>query len=298
LLSELNHQSLNRTLTSYQVFTDEDLSQYLFEGREAEFCGYVRESAERFQVILRLVERELERREKLRILELGAAPFGLTALLLSCWGNRIELTCGVRTPEIWPGSPTPPEERRYWIQTPDRLFEVPAWQFNVERDAFPFQAGCFDLVLCTQVIEMLVHSPTHMLVEIHRVLKDRGTLIVNTPNALKIQQLFKHLVNRSPQFPYSGYGPNGRPNRLYTEEELRSLLHGCGYEIIESGLATLLRSYLDRRKRLAWKMVRAATLLPVPYLVNKRDQIFAVARAVGEARAYYPGSLYVSRYGP
>jgi|SRR5579863_5761342 SAM-dependent methyltransferase len=46
----------------------------------------------------------------------------------------------------------------------------------------PFAAECFDLVICTQVLEY-IPEPETMLSEIHRVLRPGGTLMLSAPTA-------------------------------------------------------------------------------------------------------------------
>lgn len=289
--------TVNRIVSSYEVFLDEDLECPLFEGREEEFDGYLRESVPRFCHILKLFGGVVHD-GKVKVLEIGADPFALTTCLKNVWGDLIDLRgiAGIGHREVWPGAVTEINQRSYYIWSPSGVFEFPAWELNVERDTFPYEDNTFDIALLTWVIEMLMHSPTHTLTEIHRVLRPGGQLILNTPNALKIQRLFKHMLNISPEFPYSGYGPYGRPNRLFTLKELAQLLSGCGFRIREAELLTPPRKYSDRRKELAFSLVRALTLLPAPYLVNKRDQIFIVAESVGERSLFYPEALYISRH--
>ncbi len=49
-------------------------------------------------------------------------------------------------------------------------------------EQLPFTTGCFDLVICTQVLEY-IPEPEKMLFEIHRVLRPGGTLILSAPAA-------------------------------------------------------------------------------------------------------------------
>jgi SAM-dependent methyltransferase len=47
-------------------------------------------------------------------------------------------------------------------------------------EQIPFSSGCFDLVICTQVLEY-VPEPAAMIAEIHRVLKPGGWLLLSAP---------------------------------------------------------------------------------------------------------------------
>ena len=65
---------------------------------------------------------------------------------------------------------------------------------NIE--SMSFKEGTFDVVICSEVLEHLPNQ-THVIMEIRRILKDRGALIISTPNKsnsfLKIAKLFRSL---------------------------------------------------------------------------------------------------------
>jgi SAM-dependent methyltransferase len=103
--------------------------------------------------------------------------------------------------------------------------------FNIEDAAFPFPAASFDAVLFCEVIEHLQSDPVKVLLEIKRVLKPGGHLILTTPNVSRLENVARMLAGTNIYDPYSGYGPYGRHNREYNKHELTSLLNYCGFDV-------------------------------------------------------------------
>jgi len=103
--------------------------------------------------------------------------------------------------------------------------------FNVEADAFPYTDESFDVVLFCEIIEHLLADPVRALVEVRRVLKPGGTLVLTTPNVARLDNVRKAIAGRNVYDPYSGYGPYGRHNREYTQEELFALLDANGFSV-------------------------------------------------------------------
>ena len=111
--------------------------------------------------------------------------------------------------------------------------------FDAEQDVFPYPADYFDTVLACEIIEHLLHDPMHMLIEIRRVLVDRGTLVLTTPNIASFASV-AHLLRASghPQICSKYANPERDPARLevphvreYTPQELREAVQAAGFEI-------------------------------------------------------------------
>jgi SAM-dependent methyltransferase len=105
------------------------------------------------------------------------------------------------------------------------------FHFNIEDASFPFAAGSFDVVLFCEVIEHLQSDPLKVLLEIKRVLKPSGRLILTTPNVGRLDNVCRMIAGANIYDPYSGYGPYGRHNREYNRHELTRLLEFCGFEV-------------------------------------------------------------------
>jgi SAM-dependent methyltransferase len=67
--------------------------------------------------------------------------------------------------------------------------------------------------------------------EIKRVLKPNGTLILTTPNAARLQHVVLLLKGHNIFDQYSAYGPYGRHNREYTQPEVVRLLEHLGFQV-------------------------------------------------------------------
>ena len=60
------------------------------------------------------------------------------------------------------------------------MIRTPLVDVIATGEQLPFSSGCFDVVICTQVLEY-VPEPEKMLSEIHRVLRPGGTLMLSAP---------------------------------------------------------------------------------------------------------------------
>ncbi len=111
--------------------------------------------------------------------------------------------------------------------------------FDAERDVFPYEDGSFDLVLCCELIEHLLHDPMHMLLEINRVLADGGALLLTTPNIASYTAVARILNRKEHPQLFSRYAdPKGEfqdteiPHvREYTPDEVSDAAVAGGFEV-------------------------------------------------------------------
>jgi len=103
---------------------------------------------------------------------------------------------------------------------------------DIEKEPFPFKSNSFDIVLFTNVIEHLHSSPKRPLSEIRRVLKNKGILILSTPNLANLKNRLLMMVGLSNHVnidiwyncnPYFGH------IREYTSSEIRKILKLEGF---------------------------------------------------------------------
>jgi len=132
-----------------------------------------------------------------KCLELGSAPYFITMLLKqftdlepvlgNYFGQRYagiyrenaEIVCPL---EI--SFENPKNHMKEYIKTE-------YYQFNVESDMYPFSDSEFDVVLFCELIEHMQMDPIYALMEMKRVLKPNGVLILTTPNANRLENIIR-----------------------------------------------------------------------------------------------------------
>jgi 2-polyprenyl-3-methyl-5-hydroxy-6-metoxy-1,4-benzoquinol methylase len=137
---------------------------------------------------------------------------------------------------------------------------------NGSINALPFDAQSFDRVLCLDVLEHLAYEDQpRALAELHRVLRDRGELLVSVPNLAHLQSRVQFLIRGRLIRTASEYKhPGDRPVREYLQ-----LAQRAGFTLIDRrGIfpTVPVLTHLVRRQpqRLAWLHRLLTRLVPVP----------------------------------
>ena len=231
------------------------------------------------------LEKHLPRLAK--TLELVPHVDGGRALELGCYMQItpfLQKLCGYKEVRgAYYGTPGKVDVKK--LAFPDGDFSCHIDNFDAERDPFPYAAGCFDLVLATEIIEHMIFDPMHLLVESRRVLREGGYLLVSTPNAASYASIAKALDGRAnPQIFPQYKRPDPRDPEIghvheYTAYELGLTIEAAGFEIerlfttpIEEYAlhAELLRPLLEangysaeNRGEQTWCLAAKRDLLPV-----------------------------------
>jgi glycosyltransferase involved in cell wall biosynthesis/SAM-dependent methyltransferase len=218
-----------------------------------------------------------------RLLELSS--YRQTPPLVHHFGKYNEVV----TTAFWHGEPT----RKPQSMRNDKTGEALNFDFirlNVERDRFPFADESFDVVLCCELIEHLSEDPMHMMVEINRILKWDGLVIVTTPNVSSAISIQAALRGRSPYIfghynrENEYYGLSDRHNREYTPDDVRVTFEAAGFEVTK----LFTRDTWNSPEPEILQML-ANTNVP---LEMRGDNIFAVGRKVSSHIERYPKQLY------
>jgi SAM-dependent methyltransferase len=180
------------------------------------------------------------------------------------------------------------------LKFPDGDFRCEIDLFDVERDAFPYPDGHFDLVIAGEIIEHLLYDPMHMLLEARRVLAERGFLLVTTPNVGSITSVAKTLDGHdNPQIfflyqrPAEGEVPEIGHMREYTAHELGEAVKAAGFEVTRL-FTTFIEEFSSHRPLLKFLAENGYNT------ENRGEQTWCLARKRGElAVDRYPWFLYV-----
>ncbi|HKO99192.1 MAG TPA: glycosyltransferase [Pyrinomonadaceae bacterium] len=204
---------------------DEDLrklvsSVLVEDGPPDEMKNYANSDFRRFVYTLSLVPN----RSGISVLELGANPYFMTVLLSQFRQAKLQLA-------NFFGGPEKEGSQKVSIGHTGETLTFPYKHFNVEVDTFPYPDDSFDVVLFCEIIEHLLSDPVQALTEIRRVLRPGGTLVLTTPNVVRLANVQKIIDGENIYDPYSGYGPYGRHNREYTAQDLVRLLSANGFTV-------------------------------------------------------------------
>lgn len=249
----------------------------LFKGNEQEGRWYVGEAIGRFLITVKMLPPAL--RPGARLLELGANPYFITLLLKQYHRYDLTLANFFGRDDIPPRDVQTIQSARY-----DERYVFHYDHFNIEFAEFPYPDGSFDAVLLCEILEHLTEDPTHVLNEIHRVLRPGGHIIVTTPNMLRWEHLRDLALGKNIHDPYSGYGVYGRHNREYAPQEVIRLLEECGFSVQQARLANIHPG-------------RWGTQLVSSLRTHWRDHIFVQAAADRPRHYRYAPWLYRSLVG-
>lgn len=195
----------------------------------------------------------------------------------------------VVTTAFWHGEPNrKPQSMRKGKTGEELNFDFV--RLNVERDRFPFTDESFDVALCCELIEHLAEDPMHMLIELNRILKWDGLVIITTPNVSSAISIQAALRGRSPYIfghynrENEYYGLSDRHNREYTPDDVRVALEASGFEVVK----IFTRNTWNEPEPEVLQLL-ANTNVP---LELRGDNIFAVGRKVSSHIERYPKQLY------
>jgi len=163
-----------------------------------------------------------------RVLEIGSNPFFITLLMKRFKPYELELSnfFGETTMDAAVSHHAEIENSEY-----GEHHDLNYRQFNIECQAFPYADASFDGVVFCEVLEHLATDPFAALIEINRVLKPGGWLVLTTPNAAwfeNIATLWRG--DRSNWGPYEPFGRYARHTREYALPELEQLVKQVGFK--------------------------------------------------------------------
>lgn len=201
-------------------------------GPSSEMSKYLERDWRRFMYTWQLC-----RNLKGRCLEIGSSPYFMTSLLMEFTELDVVMS------NYAPSSSKTGEHFVQWSSPQTGVLAQHAMKhdlFNVECDLLPYPDNHFDVILFCEVLEHMTNDPLAALMEIRRVLKPGGQLVLTTPNIACANNLMKIAQGKNINDRYSAYGPYGRHNREYTASEVSALLVQTGFTVSTQFTANVL----------------------------------------------------------
>ncbi len=177
--------------------------------------------------------------------------------------------------------------------TDGRTFSCTVDTFDAERDRYPYPDEYFDAVLCTELFEHLGYDPMHCLVEINRILKPGGCVLLSTPNVCSTRAIAAILTGYHPGFfpAFIRANPDGevdpRHHREYAPREIQQAFTDAGFAVESLRTGAYWSAPTPEH---AW-----VQHLLEHYELQRElrgECIFALGRKCGPALNRYPGWLY------
>ncbi|HSE42437.1 MAG TPA: class I SAM-dependent methyltransferase [Acidobacteriota bacterium] len=187
---------------------------------------YIRDGWKRIQVVLDLLT-DLKKEGVQKVLELGSNPYLLTILMMQRFNFDLHLA-------NFFGDDVNGIHHTHSAEVDGKPIEFQYSHFNIERDPFPFEDASFDCVIFCEILEHLLLNPDQAVAEIARITKPNGFVIISTPNATRLPNLYFLALGRNIYDWYSANGAYGRHNREYTLKEVIDLMQRHGFKVYRS----------------------------------------------------------------
>ena len=191
-----------------------------------EILRYVNDALPRFLHTLDL----LPHQSGLKVLELGANPYLFTLLMKKMYNYDLHLANffgkDIFSAQVGKGT----QRVKSCLYEEEYGFEYD--DFNIELSDYPYTDDCFDIVLFCEILEHIVVDPLAVFGKLRRILKPGGSLIITTPNAVRLSNV-AYMFHGSNFFDryHINNGIYGRHNREFTVGELENILARNGYQI-------------------------------------------------------------------
>lgn len=233
---------------------------------EKEIQSYSNDHLPRLTETLRLTEGNTPPGGK--VLEVGAKPFVLSAMLLQkgftytgigVSGSEKDL----RNDHDHACSTGKVSGHKFSIelQTDEKKWSLPMYEVNIEMDVWPFPEKHFDTIIWTETLEHLTCDPSFAWHEANKRLRKGGKLVFSVPNALYWIRALQLLFGKNIDDPYSWHGPFGRHNRVYTVKEIKQLANLHGFETAYLTTKTFLPSHMSLKKKILHMLISIPALL-------------------------------------
>ena len=202
--------------------TPEDYWQ-LYLGSVDENNTYIRTHGRRFQqTLMQLYPASAPGQ---RAIEVGTYGFFLKALRLVSGYDRVDGAI------FEPDTPYKILKRSYPFDPVGEEFEL--YNTNLECECLPFSEPVYDYVLAPEILEHMPVDPMGFMMELNRITKPDGRLLLTTPNIACAENIFRILWRQVPNnyYVYRSGRHSDRHNLEYGPDLLWKLVENSGFAI-------------------------------------------------------------------
>lgn len=214
----------------------------------------------------------------MRAIEVGTYGFFLKALKDVCGYDHVEGA-------VFEAATPQKILTRHYAFDPDQT-EYLLYNANLEMECLPIDGDRFDLVIAPEILEHMAVDPMGFMIELHRILKPGGRLLLTTPNIASIENIYRILWRQVPNsyYLYRSGRHSDRHNLEYGPDLMMLLMKNCGFAV--ESIWTEYSWFDERPDVLAW-------VEQAGYPGELRgDNLFVRAVKVGPVEERFPAFLY------
>jgi SAM-dependent methyltransferase len=166
------------------------------------------------------------------------------------------------------------------------MIEYELYNCNLERECVPVAGEVYDCVLAAEVLEHMSVDPMAFLMEVNRITKPGGRLLLTTPNVASTESIFRALWRQIPSvyYQYRKGRHTDRHNLEYGPDLLTKLVENAGYKIERIWTED---SWSSQRSEIV-QLIDEAGFPPE----LRGDNLFVVGLKVGPTKSRFPDFLY------
>lgn len=187
------------------------------------------------------------------------------------------------------------------LKSSAEVIDIKKHYLNAETEPLPFKDESVDIIIFLEILEHFLYDPMYVLLEINRVLKKTGFLLISTPN-LNSASSFQRVISGNNPNVFTPYKePDNvyeRHNREYTIREVKILMTKAGFSVEKVithpvSVGKKIKLLIAILNAVGLSKLKKDELGDSMYLVCKKEQYLNLEKMNVDTR--YPSPIYRMR---